>query len=330
VQSPRTWSSLEVRRISKFETNLTQLWLVDGIDNTFSLISTWQTVQAGLPQPLASYAPGIGPVFGLTDAIFNFGMSLTTDQNGNLTASLATPVANLASQAPQQFNAQPGTMGTQFDMIYQDWGKMSALAVAFAQAQRGSPWFYDPKQVTQILDAMSPALEESLYQGLMSAVYAIGSYVPGCTPGPPPLSPACGVLWGGDDRPYSRYISARHARPVLRFSGPRTGAAVTVPYDPLMPAGLYQIIWDTNAPLGFINSGTFSLTAEWWNGDPLAGGSFMGTAPSVSQPYTATVTPKPATIGLAAIFLSIFGAVRLLRCPLGRPTGFTARAVTGT
>ena len=63
----------------------------------------------------------------------------------------------------------------------------------------------------------------------------------------------------------------QHATPDLLFDFPdlAPGATVTVPYDPLTPAGLYQIVWDANAPQGFTNSGTFTLTADWWNGDPL-------------------------------------------------------------
>jgi hypothetical protein len=108
----------------------------------------------------------------------------------------------------------------------------------------------------------------------------------------------------------------RHATPDLIFDFPdlAPGATVTLPYNPVPPAaGLYQILWNQDVPAGLVNAGTFTLSAEWWNGDPLAGGSFVGTAPSASQPYTATVTPEPVTIGLAAIFFSIFCTVGFLR-----------------
>jgi hypothetical protein len=107
----------------------------------------------------------------------------------------------------------------------------------------------------------------------------------------------------------------QHATPDLIFDFPdlAPGTTVTVPYDPVTQAGLYQILWDQNVPAGFVNSGTFTLTAEWWSGDPGAGGSFISNAPNASQPYTATITPEPATAGLEAMFLSIFCAVCLLR-----------------
>src|SRR5579875_1070535 len=52
-----------------------------------------------------------------------------------------------------------------------------------------------------------------------------------------------------------------HASPQQIFDFPdlAPGASVAVPYDPITPAGLYQILWDQNAPAGFVNSGTFTL-----------------------------------------------------------------------
>jgi hypothetical protein len=102
-----------------------------------------------------------------------------------------------------------------------------------------------------------------------------------------------------------------HATPMLLFDFPdlAPGATVNVPYDPVIPAGLYQILWDANAPPGFVNSGTFDLSAEWWNGDPLNGGTLESVAPGASQPYSATftATPEPATMGLAGLTLLALG-----------------------
>jgi hypothetical protein len=60
-----------------------------------------------------------------------------------------------------------------------------------------------------------------------------------------------------------------HATPQLLFDFPDVapGATATVLYDPGPPAnGLYQLVWDANAPAGFVNSGSFTLEAsmvEW-------------------------------------------------------------------
>jgi len=117
-----------------------------------------------------------------------------------------------------------------------------------------------------------------------------------------------------------------HATPTLLFDFPdlAPGATVDVPYDPVTPAGLYQILWDMNTPPGFVNSGTFTLSAQWWSGDPLGSGSFLANAPDTGQPYSAsfTTTPEPATVGLAGLALLAFGLVMYVR-------GLTANAVRG-
>src|SRR6185437_2145415 len=58
-----------------------------------------------------------------------------------------------------------------------------------------------------------------------------------------------------------------HATPTLLFDFPDVspGATATELYNPVTPSGLYQILWDANAPAGFVNSGTFDLSAQWWN-----------------------------------------------------------------
>lgn len=108
-----------------------------------------------------------------------------------------------------------------------------------------------------------------------------------------------------------------YATPTLLFDFPDVapGATVDVPYDPVTPAGLYQIVWDTNTPPGSVNSGAFTLSAQWWNGNPVSGGSFLSNAPDTSQPYSAsfTTTPEPATVGLAGLALLILSVVVSIR-----------------
>jgi hypothetical protein len=112
-----------------------------------------------------------------------------------------------------------------------------------------------------------------------------------------------------------------HATPKLLFDFPdiAPGATVTVPYNPVTPAGLFEILWDTNAPSGSVNSGTFDLSAEWWNGDPLNGGTLVSIAPGSSQPYSAslTTTPEPATISLAGLVLVAFSGMTYFRSRSG-------------
>lgn len=94
--------------------------------------------------------------------------------------------------------------------------------------------------------------------------------------------------------------------PMLLFDFPdlAPGATVSLAFNEGMGAGLYQLTWDSSAPLDFTNFGTFSLSAQWWTGDPLTGGVFLQDAPDSAQAYLATVsqititTPEPSTIVL--------------------------------
>ncbi|HLK50375.1 MAG TPA: hypothetical protein VKT49_19680 [Bryobacteraceae bacterium] len=77
------------------------------------------------------------------------------------------------------------------------------------------------------------------------------------------------------------------------------GATVSISFDPVNSLGLYELAWSATAPTGFVNDGFFTLSAEWWDGDPLTGGNFLSDAPDGSAAYSATVTgstsvPEPA------------------------------------
>ncbi|CAG0947100.1 hypothetical protein [Geobacter sp.] len=67
-------------------------------------------------------------------------------------------------------------------------------------------------------------------------------------------------------------------------------ASVTVPYDGIR--GLYALTLDTDAPFGLSNSGIFSLSADWYAGDPLGGGTFLEFAADATAAYSAVVTDR--------------------------------------
>lgn len=85
------------------------------------------------------------------------------------------------------------------------------------------------------------------------------------------------------------------------------GASVTVPFDAGTLSGLFALTWDPFAPVGTIESGSFLLDAEWWDDDPLAGGTLAFAASPASSAYQAAVVtqvvPEPATSGLLGLAL---------------------------
>lgn len=88
------------------------------------------------------------------------------------------------------------------------------------------------------------------------------------------------------------------------------GGTAKEAFDASSSSGLFQFTWDNSAPLGFANSGVFDLSAQWWNGDPLAGGTLLSNAPGAHAPYLATVSPssvpEPSALSLVAMAL-LFG-----------------------
>jgi hypothetical protein len=93
-------------------------------------------------------------------------------------------------------------------------------------------------------------------------------------------------------------------------------ATWTVAYDPANFAGLFQITWNASAPVGFTNSGLFTLSGNFFDADPLAGGLFVDFAPTQSAAYSASVAaavPEPGTLGLVAMGVGLTGFVRRRR-----------------
>lgn len=96
------------------------------------------------------------------------------------------------------------------------------------------------------------------------------------------------------------------------------GATSSVPFDAIDGLGLYALIWNATAPVGFVNSGTFDLSVEWWDGDPFAGGSFASAADGTA-PYTATVTPTPVPEPSTLLLMVLGLATMWLRQANGKP-----------
>jgi hypothetical protein len=77
-------------------------------------------------------------------------------------------------------------------------------------------------------------------------------------------------------------------------------------------SGLYQLTWDASAPLGFVNTGTFILSSDYFNGDPTMGGTDIGPAPDLTAAYRVSDTPEPpGALLLSTGVLLIWGRKKL-------------------
>ena len=76
------------------------------------------------------------------------------------------------------------------------------------------------------------------------------------------------------------------------------------------PCGLYELTWDSGAPVGFVNSGTFTVSADYFDGDPNDPSSTdLGPAPDMTADYSATVSspgsvPEPSALMLLGTIIA--------------------------
>lgn len=99
--------------------------------------------------------------------------------------------------------------------------------------------------------------------------------------------------------------SFAYGTPTLLFDFPEVapGATVTELFDPIGMTGLYEDVLNASAPNGAVDSGEFDLSAQWYNGDPFNGGTYIADAVDTDASYSATVTsanavPEPSTFAL--------------------------------
>ncbi len=102
--------------------------------------------------------------------------------------------------------------------------------------------------------------------------------------------------------------------PALLFDFPflAPGQTATESFNPATSSGLYEMTWNSNAPMGFVNSGNFVLSAQWWTGDPTGTGMFIADATDASASYSANVgrsavVPEPSSFALLVCAAILFG-----------------------
>jgi hypothetical protein len=109
--------------------------------------------------------------------------------------------------------------------------------------------------------------------------------------------------------------SFSNGTPTLLFDFPEVapGATVTEAFDAVNGIGLYELQWDPAAPTGFVNSGDFVLSGQWWDGDPFNGGNYIADATDTSLPYSAIVSASTtSTVPEPSSFVLLMAAVSLI------------------
>lgn len=87
---------------------------------------------------------------------------------------------------------------------------------------------------------------------------------------------------------------------------------------------LYDLAWDLGAPIGFVNSGLFTATADFYSDDPFNGGFSLFLESQQDAPYSAEATGGLALVPEPASGLLILPALgwlvwrRRAKCPASR------------
>lgn len=89
------------------------------------------------------------------------------------------------------------------------------------------------------------------------------------------------------------------------------GISASQAFDQTLVRGLYGLHLFNTALPGQTESGSFSLSGEWWSGNPLAGGSFLQNSDLLTASYTVRIVPGtvplPGSLALLAPGLLLLG-----------------------
>lgn len=85
--------------------------------------------------------------------------------------------------------------------------------------------------------------------------------------------------------------------------GPGATATVNYQYSVTGSTGLFEIQWPQGLPNNTHETGFFTLSGDFYSGEPFNGGAFAQAAPDVSTPYDASA-PEPFSL---LLFGTAFG-----------------------
>lgn len=95
------------------------------------------------------------------------------------------------------------------------------------------------------------------------------------------------------------------------------GATVAAAFNAATHTGLYGLQIFPFALPAMHDSGSFSISGEWWNGDPLAGGTFLQVSDVLLAPLSVAVAgtgvPAPGSLSLLVAGLSLMWLVQRRR-----------------
>ena len=107
----------------------------------------------------------------------------------------------------------------------------------------------------------------------------------------------------------------------VRLFAVAPGETVSVPFDADLMSGLSGLRWNLSAPDGFVNSGTFTVSGEWYDKDPFTDDEAIptGDAGTREASYRAIVAgnpppaPEPGTLALMGVGCYLFCAKGFIR-----------------
>ncbi|MGH9845671.1 MAG: PKD domain-containing protein, partial [Blastocatellia bacterium] len=111
---------------------------------------------------------------GIVQAAVKIASNLAKSPEGpSATELVATKVGELDEQAAYGFAQQLSALGTMFDVVLEDWPKIEALGKALNNPTDPN-WSWNGSQPTgQLLNAMTPGIEASIYQSILASVYTV-------------------------------------------------------------------------------------------------------------------------------------------------------------